>query len=184
MRVSLVDHIDQTDKCMLRDRSGTLTGWVLDEHEGEVSTKGDVLLNYTLNVLFVQFEGVTWQIDGLDPGTYLLTPVGKYRSVDSQGTTLKVKRTQQPVAPDYARTAYTAQGMTLPAAIVDLCFDDNMDPATAYIALNRVKTADDTLIIQAFSIMPFTQGSPLGPRLLTKRLRGEEIKSGVEQFLA
>ena len=47
--------------------------------------------------------------------------------------TLKVKRTQQPVAPDYARTAYNSQGMTLPAAIVDLCFDENMDPATAYV---------------------------------------------------
>ena len=184
MRVSLVDHIDRTDKCLLRDRSGTLTGWVLDEREGEVSTKGDVLLNYTPKVLFVQFEGATWQIDGLDPGTYPLTPVGKYWSVDPQGTALKVKRTQQPVAPDYARTAYTAQGMTLPAAIVDLCFDDNMDPATAYVALSRVKTADDILIMQAFSITPFTQGSPLGPRLLTKKLRGEDIKSDVEEFLA
>jgi hypothetical protein len=74
--------------------------------------------------------------------------------------------------------------MTLPAAIVDLCFDDNMDPATAYVALSRVKTADDILIMQAFNITPFTQGSPLGPRLLTKKLRGEDIKSDVEEFLA
>ena len=38
--------------------------------------------------------------------------------------------------------------------------------------------------MQAFSITPFTQGSPLVPRLLTKKLRGEDIKSDVEEFLA
>ena len=67
---------------------------------------------------------------------------------------------------------------------MDLCFDDNMDPATACAALSRVKTADDILIMQAFSITPFTQGSPPGPRLSTKKLRGEDIKSHVEEFLA
>ena len=82
--------------------------------------------------------------------------------VDQQEKTLKVKRTQQPVAPDYACTAYNSQGMTLPAAIVDLCFDENMDPATAYVSLSRVKVADDILIMQAFNLKPFTQGSPLG----------------------
>ena len=138
---------------------------MLDDREGKVPATGDVLLNYTPKVLLVHFEGATWQIDGLDPGTYPLIPIGKYWSVDPQGKALKVKRTQQPVAPDYARTAYTAQGMTLPAAIVDLCFDDNMDPATAYVALSRVKTADDILIMQAFNIKPCTQGSPLGPAL-------------------
>jgi hypothetical protein len=74
--------------------------------------------------------------------------------------------------------------MTLPAAIVDLCFDDNMDPATAYVALSRVQTADDILIMQAFNIKPFTQGSPLGPALLMKKLRGEDIQPDVDAFLA
>ena len=184
MRVSLIDHIDRSEKCLLRDRSGTLTGWVLDDREGKVPATGDVLLNYTPKVLLVHFEGATWQIDGLDQGTYPLIPIGKYWSVDPQGKALKVKRTQQPVAPDYARTAYTAQGMTLPAAIVDLCFDDNMDPATAYVALSRVQTADDILIMQAFNIKPFTQGSPLGPALLMKKLRGEDIQPDVDAFLA
>ena len=87
------------------------------------------------------------------------------------------------MAPDYARTAYNSQGMTLPAAIVDLCFDENMDPATAYVSLSRVKVADDILIMQAFNLKPFTQGSPLGPRLLLKKLRGEDIQPDIDQHL-
>jgi hypothetical protein len=77
-RGRLIDHIDRSEKCLLRDRSGTLTGWVLDDREGKVPATGDVLLNYTPKVLLVHFEGATWQIDGLDQGTYPLIPIGKY----------------------------------------------------------------------------------------------------------
>jgi hypothetical protein len=143
------------------------------------------LLQYPPKVMYVRFDDASWQVDGMaEAGTYPTTPIKKYWHVDTQGKTLKVGRTQQPVAPDYARTAYNSQGMTLAAAIVDLCFDENMDPATAYVALSRVKTAEDILIMQSFSIEPFRQGAQLGPRLLMKKLRGEDVQPDVEEYLS
>jgi len=157
---------------------------VLDEREPKISKRGDTLLQYPPKVLYVKFNDAAWSVEGMkESGTYPVTPISKYWHVDQQEKTLKVKRTQQPVAPDYARTAYNSQGMTLPAAIVDLCFDENMDPATAYVSLSRVKVADDILIMQAFNLKPFTQGSPLGPRLLLKKLRGEDIQPDIDQHL-
>jgi hypothetical protein len=135
--------------------------------------------------MYVEFDNAPWSVDGIaDQGVYPVTAITKYWHVDPKGQTLKVKRTQQPVAPDYARTAYSSQGMTLAAAIVDLCFDENMDPATAYVSLSRVKTADDILIMQAFGIQAFTQGSPLGPRMLLKKLRGEDIQPDIDAHLS
>ena len=76
----------------------------------------------------------------------------------------------QLLGPDYARTAYSTQGLTLDAALVDLCFSDETNPTTAYVALSRVRGANDVLIIQEFDIAPFQQGVPVGPKWLLKTL--------------
>ena len=129
MRVCLVDHIDRSEKCLLRDKSGVLRGWVVDEREQKHKAMGDTLLQYPPKVLYVKFDDASWLVEGMaEAGAYPVTPIKKYWHVDPQGKTLKVRRTQQPVAPDYTRTAYNSQGMTLAAAVVDLCFDANMDP--------------------------------------------------------
>jgi len=93
----------------------------------------------------------------------------------SRGKNLRIRRHQFPVAPDYARTAYSCQGFTLPAAIVDLNFDKRTDPVTGYVALSRVRTADDILILQPFSKDVFQQGVADNPDILMAYLRGEDV---------
>ena len=93
----------------------------------------------------------------------------------SRGKNLRVHRHQFPVAPDYARTAYSSQGFTLPAAIVDLNFDKRTDPVTGYVALSRVRTANDILILQPFSKDVFQQGVNENPDILMAYLRGEDV---------
>jgi len=93
----------------------------------------------------------------------------------SRGKNLRIRRHQFPVAPDYARTAYSCQGFTLPAAIVDLNFDKRTDPVTGYVALSRVRTADDILIRQPFSKDVFQQGVADNADILMAYLRGEDV---------
>ena len=97
---------------------------------------------------------------------------------------LRVSRLQLPVGPDYAITAYSSQGLTLDSAIVDLCFDERTDTATAYVALSRVRTRNDILIMQSFSLHLFQKGIPIGPKLLLKKLRGEDIADDIAEHLA
>jgi len=119
------------------------------------------------------------------PGAYPVKPSKKSWYVDSnrRHPVLRVNRSQLPVGPDYARTAYSTQGLTLDAAMVDLCFDESADAATAYVALSRVRSADDILIMQPFTLDLFQKGMPIGPRLLLKKLRGECIEEDIEEHL-
>ena len=121
-----------------------------------------------------------------EAGTYPVKVAKKTWFVDENRMcpVLRVSRTQTPVGPDYARTAYSTQGLTLDAAIVDLCFDENTDPTTAYIAMSRVRCADDILIMQAFNIDIFRQGIPIGPAMLMKHLRGEDLEADIAAHLA
>ena len=121
-----------------------------------------------------------------EAGTYPVKVAKKTWFVDENRMcpVLRVSRTQTPVGPDYARTAYSTQGLTLDAAIVDLCFDENTDPTTAYIAMSRVRCADDILIMQAFNINIFRQGIPIGPAMLMKHLRGEDLEADIAAHLA
>ena len=93
-----------------------------------------------------------------------------------------MSREQVGVGPDYARTAYSTQGLTLDAALVDLCFSDETNPTTAYVALSRVRGANDVLIIQEFDIEPFQQGIPVGPKWLLKTLRGEDLSADIAAY--
>ena len=85
-----------------------------------------------------------------------------------------------PVAPDFARTAYSMQGFTLPEGKVDLNMSSNTDPVTGYIALSRFKKADDVVIMQPFDISVFKQGAADQPVLLLRHLHGEDISAAVE----
>ena len=121
-----------------------------------------------------------------EAGTYPVKDAKKTWFVDESRMcpVLRVPRTQTPVGPDYAQTAYSTQGLILDAAIVDLCFDENTDPRTAYIAMSRVRCADDILIMQAFNINIFGQGIPIGPTMLMKHLQGEDLEADIAAHLA
>ena len=71
-----------------------------------------------------------------------------------------------PIVPNFARTAYSLQGWTLPAGKLDLNLSKNTDPVTGYVALSRFKRADDVLILQPFSLDIFQQGAPEQPEIL------------------
>ena len=69
------------------------------------------------------------------------------------------------------------QGQTLGGMIAD-CGDvlDNprlKDMLAAYVALTRVKKADNLLLLRAFSPQLFQQGPPPGPHCLMKLLRSK-----------
>ena len=137
--------------------AGELVGWVLHPFEKKQSSKGTVVLEYSPTALLVKFDGADWVLGDLDPGVYPVKVQKKdwYVDSDSPKPKNKVSREQVGVGPDYARTAYSTQGLTLDAALVDLCFSDETNPTTAYVALSRVRGANDVLIIQEFDIEPF-----------------------------
>jgi hypothetical protein len=186
MRVALIDHLDRSDKCLLRGSCGELMGWVLEDGES-LPKRGVAVLKRPPKALIVKFDNAEWILEGMcEAGTYPVKVAKKTWFVDENRMcpVLRVSRTQTPVGPDYARTAYSTQGLTLDAAIVDLCFDENTDPTTAYIAMSRVRCADDILIMQAFNIDIFRQGIPIGPAMLMKHLRGEDLEADIAAHLA
>ena len=71
-----------------------------------------------------------------------------------------MRRTQFQIAPDYARTAYSTQGLTLGKTLVDLNFDDQINIITAYVALSRVKRSEEIIILQKFKLETFQTGDP------------------------
>ena len=164
--------------------AGELVGWVLHPFEKKQSSKGTVVLEYSPTALLVKFDGADWVLGDLDPGVYPVKVQKKdwYVDSDSPKPKNKVSREQVGVGPDYARTAYSTQGLTLDAALVDLCFSDETNPTTAYVALSRVRGANDVLIIQEFDIEPFQQGIPVGPKWLLKTLRGEDLSADIAAY--
>ena len=56
-----------------------------------------------------------------------------------------------------------------------------MNPTTGYIALSRVRCADDVLIMQPFEREVFTRGEPMHPNLLldyiNRRITKSELRS-------
>lgn len=78
------------------------------------------------------------------------------------------------------------QGFTLPAALVDLQFDENTDPVTGYVALSRVRMADHLVIMQPFNIKTFQKGCNEINGMLLKKLRAPDcngdITAEVEQY--
>ena len=186
MRLALIDHLDRSDKCLLRGSCGELMGWVFEDGES-LPKRGVAVLKRPPKALIVKFDNAAWILEGMcEAGTYPVKVAKKTWFVDENRMcpVLRVSRTQTPVGPDYARTAYSTQGLTLDAAIVDLCFDENTDPTTAYIAMSRVRCADDILIMQAFNINIFRQGIPIGPAMLMKHLRGEDLEADIAAHLA
>ena len=78
-------------------------------------------------------------------------------------------------APAFSWTAHTAQGQTLPAAIVDMQIGAGTSPMASYVAFTRVKRAEDLLIFRPFDRALFCQGNLEGPELLLRVLRGEAV---------
>ena len=72
-------------------------------------------------------------------------------------------------------TSHSAQGRTLPAAIIDLQIGRGVSSIASYVAMTRVRRRTDILIFRPFDKEVFAQGPPEGPTLLLKHLRHEHI---------
>lgn len=176
MPIFLTDHLDRSEKGLLRARAGTLLDWELNADEPQVPHNKDHFLSYTPRCIYVQFSDEVdgedmpshWSIAGMPPGVYCISPKSKYWYLDANASYshMRIKRTQLPVAPNFARTAYSMQGFTLSAGKIDLNVSKHADPATLYVAMSRFRKADDVLILQPFNLDVFQQGVPDQPRLL------------------
>ena len=192
--VFLTNHIDRSEKALLRGRAGTLLGWQLDDKEPQPPQDRDHFLRYAPKCVYVQFHDTLtdgqqilpgWSIVGLGRGVYAISPKPEYWYLDAKQSYshIRISRHQLPIAPDFARTAYSMQGFTLLAGKIDLQLSKNMDAVTAYVAMSRFKTADDILILQPFALEVFQQGAPQQAELLLKYI-GLENKEDIHADIA
>ena len=179
MPIALTDHIDRNpEKQLLRGKIGYVHSWVTQKDEMSKFEDGVRILDKMPKTVFVKFEDASWTLDGTaEHGLYPICPKKSTWFLDKgrQYPKLKIHRQQLPLAPAFAITAHAAQGQTLKAAIVDLQIGRGTNPISSYVALTRIKTAGDILIYRPFQRNLFNCGSPEGPQLLLKRLRGEYI---------
>ena len=160
--------------------TGVVDGWALSEADAsmvrEVHAEAEVVLREVPVAIHVKLHGQAKVFSpGLPPGVFPLKP--KTMSWDrSDGNGAAVKRTGFTVAPHFASTAHAVTGATLPTAVVDLLDvartprADDVPPS--YVALSRVRTADDILIVQAFPPALFRMGHQRGPWLLSSIVDG------------
>ena len=66
-------------------------------------------------VIYVYFEGATWQIGKYPVGVYPLTPKARKWQVN-KGQGIEARRTGYLLLPDFCSTAHMIQGTTLEAA--------------------------------------------------------------------
>ncbi|CAE7897803.1 pfh1, partial [Symbiodinium necroappetens] len=166
MPVALTDHVDRSDKFLLRGRCGHVHSWVWPENEQQPE------------VVYVKFPDVTWQLPGTpEPGIYPLRPVTEAWFLDRgrENPVLKVKRKQLQLTPAFAITAHSSQGKTLDATLLDLNVDKNVHQTLGTVAASRVRSREDVLILRPFPLWLFQRGSPEGPDLLLKTLRKEPV---------
>ena len=98
---------------------------------------------------------LSWQVcPDLAVGQYPLGPQTVWWSVDTavsgRKPVLWVRRSQTPLRPALALTAHGALGLTLEKAIVDLQLSAEMS-SVSYVALSRVRRAEDVLIFRPFA---------------------------------
>ena len=125
--------------------------------------------------IHLEFADVEWTIDEqLGRGVFPLHPVQRSWELN-ESTGAKVKRTGYALLPDFAWTAFMAQGMTLRSGLADC--GDVLDAAglteqmNTYVILSRLTTAEGLLLLRAFAPQLFSNGEPPGPRCLLKYLR-------------
>lgn len=177
--VFLTEHLDRSDgKKLLRGKQGFIDSWVLDDEEKSTFTGQERILTHLPKVVFIRFPDAKWKLPHMEEdGVYPVCMSKKtwYLDKGRRNPVLSVKRMQVPLAPGFAMTAHAAQGQTLEAAIVDLQLAAGSNYLGSYVAITRVRSREGLLILRPFAREIFTQGSPEGPGLLLRCLRGEVI---------
>ena len=138
---------------------------------------GEWLLDHLPQCLYIYFPGATWTVhEDLGVGVYPLSPVSRTWTVNEY-TGIKARRTGFFIVPDFASTAHMIQGASLDA-VLSSCpgpseKTSTTDQIAAYVSLSRAKRADKVYAIEPFSPWLFQHGTPKGPNLLMRKLRGQ-----------
>ena len=186
--VMLADHVDRSpEKQLLRGKIGHVVGWVLQKEDANVCRGSETLAKLPVTV-FVKFPKAKWKLPGLkECGVYPIVPQRAQWHIDrrEKNSVLRVTRWQLPLLPAFALTAHAAQGRTLDAAIVDLRVTKQMSKIASYVALSRVRRADDILIFRPFDVDMFSSGCPDGPVALIKwlQLRKLDVEQCGDRFI-
>ena len=156
----------------------TVVGWRLhpldQRKEGGVPSTSERFLDYLPEMIFVQFDDVTWQLKGLPVGVLPMEPVRQKWTINKE-TYSEAERLGYNLLPDYASTAFMVQWASLLAALVD-CGDVDAPGSiagmvNAYVILSRVKNASGLALLRAFSPELFANSVAPGPHCLLKFLR-------------
>ena len=101
------------------------------------------MLDMLPRCIFLQFDNVSWTVHpSLGVGVFPLFPIQRTWILNA-ATEAKIRRTGYCLLPDFAWTAFMAQGMTLQAGIAD-CGDvldtpSALDQMNTYVILSRLK---------------------------------------------
>ena len=90
----------------------------------------------------------------------------------------------------YGRTAYSIQGRTLGKGKIDLTMSSPMHLTTGYVAMSRLRSANDVLIMQPFDLGFYQQELTLEPEsfiqcnrmLLVERLDNEGLRALFDNY--
>ena len=110
----------------------------------------------------MKLEGATWQAaPNLEPGVFPLKPFRRSWYRDRLRKAAVYRRGFQ-LVPDFSGTVHGNTGCTLDAEIAD-CLDWKQKPRRegqlrAYIALSRIKLADNLLVAQPYNPWLFRHG--------------------------
>ena len=160
---------------ILKHTPCTVIGWELHPRDRLQGTHAERHLSRMPSCIFLKFEDVVWTIDErLGRGVYPMLPT-KVKWILNAKTEAKIDRTGYSLLPDFAWTAFMAQGMTLKALSAD-CGDVLDVPGLSeqteiYTILSRLKTKEGLLLLRAFSHELFALGDTPGPVCMLKFLR-------------
>ena len=126
MPVRLTERLDRDEKSLLKGRVGTVKGWQ-SENGVDIAPIGSMhVFRKSPDVIWVDFADATttWQLDGV-PATAVF-PVQPRRAAwfldqGRKRPVLRISRLQMPLAPAFALTAHSAQGMTLDDGVILDC---------------------------------------------------------------
>ena len=145
---------------------GWRKGWELSssdvERNSDSHDKQLVLLALPKKLILKMSRPMNKQYPGFDDNCFPLSPVTVYWNLDSDGD-IRIARRGFPVVPNFSMTVDSATGKTLDTALPDLG-DISVQPTfnramKGYIALSRVRKADDLYLPQPFSPALFQQGA-------------------------
>ena len=178
MPVRLTEHLDRGEKSLLKGRMGTVKGWQ-SENGVDAGAVGSVrVFKKSPDVIWVDFGDATttWQLDGVPAAAVYPIQARRASWFLDQGRKrpmLRISRLQMPLAPAFALTAHSAQGMTLDdGVIVDCVLPPGGNIITVYIAMTRVRERAKLLITRPFPLADFQKGLRGARDLLLECWRG------------